>query len=181
MARQTTPIPESLARPMNSEQVTAGVNGEAVKLPERKPMKFYRFEMYGRTALGDLPLKDDDGKPIVYTDLEIATAHLEALPSFDAQSSIPTVFFFRAVYEVNDDGTSKHWLNANKTETVEIFTKELDAKGHVREVPRLVTRVLSEDDEAMQKFRELRKNRAAATTTLRRQLYNDMAKISAAS
>jgi hypothetical protein len=165
---------------MNSEQVTAGVNGEAVRLPETVPTKFHRFEMYGRSAFGDQPLRDDEGKPIVYTDLEIAEAHLADLPDYDENSSVPTVFFFRAVHTLNEDGSSKHWYNVNKTETVEIPSKELDSRGKYRDVLKLVTRTISEEYAAMEKFRELRKAKASASSALRRQLFTEIGKFAAA-
>lgn len=148
---------QTTARPLASEQVTVGTPEGAVKLPE--PPLIYRYEMYCRTPLGDFPVKDEEGHNVVYTDVDVAIAHLEMLPVVNREDPFPSVYFYRAVHELNPDGTSKHWFNRLRRE--EILDK---ATGEIRYF------VHRGDAAAMQDFRKLRNERINATAQARRAL-----------
>lgn len=182
------PKQQTHAQPLVSEQATTIVNDESVKSPDKEtPVqiqnalgpKIIRYEMYSRDNLGDKPLRDEDGMPVVYTEAAFAVAHLDTLPEADMTLPAPKVYFYRAVYPVDSthapcgSGNCRkrephvHWFNGLRATLV---TKEVEIKDGP-EAGEIVERTFVNDSRAdraaMSIFRDIRNARLNATADSR--------------
>ena len=134
-----------------SDKVTIGSPEGAVKLPEEP--QFFGFALYKRSPViaVDVPVKDDDGEPVIYTDAVLAVAHLEMLPPVDREKPVglQAVYYIRAIHTLSGDGTPTGWYN-----WVRLKTEETSINGipHTSKFPDPAEKA------AMDDFRESRKS-----------------------